>query len=97
MPFHHSLPFIHLARPYKNTSDILPKYVNQFVNTVNCVILGHIPTKCMATAVYRRIFVDVSMVTSPEKWIRSSVFAQYFGENTSDVLFSNFGGYTHHM
>jgi hypothetical protein len=29
----------------------------------------------MASAVYRRIFDDVSMITSPEKWIRSSVFA----------------------
>ena len=51
----------------------------------------------MANAVHRRIFDDVSMMTSPEKWIRRDVFAQYFGENTSDVLFSNIGGYTHHM
>jgi hypothetical protein len=39
----------------------------------------------MANAVYKRIFDDVFMMTSAEKRIRSSVFALYFGENTSDV------------
>ena len=39
----------------------------------------------MAKPVYKRIFDDVFMVTPAEKRIRSSVFALYFGENTSDV------------
>jgi len=44
-----------------------------------------IPSKCMASAVYKRIFDDVFMMTSAEKRIRSSLFALYSGENTSDV------------
>ena len=75
-----------LARPYKNTSKIWPQYVNQYVSTVNDVILGHIPTKCMANAVYRRLIDDVFKMTSPEEWIRSSVLALYFGWNSSDFL-----------
>jgi len=39
----------------------------------------------MAKPVYKRIFDDVFMVTPAEKRIRSSVFALYSGENTSDV------------
>ena len=63
-----------------------PTGVNQYVSTVNCVILGHIPTKCMANAVYKRIFDDVFVMTSAGKRIRRDVFALYSGENTSDVL-----------
>ena len=40
----------------------------------------------MANTVYRRIFDDVSTMTSAEKWIRRDVFDLYSGENTSDVL-----------
>ena len=47
---------------------------NQYVSTVNYVILGHIPTICMANAVYRRIFDDVFVMTSAEKSIRRDVF-----------------------
>ena len=39
----------------------------------------------MAKPVYKCIFDGVFMVTPAEKRIRSSVFALYFGENTSDV------------
>ena len=39
----------------------------------------------MASAVYRRIFDDVFVMTSAQKPIRSSVFGLYFGENTSVV------------
>ena len=73
-------------RPYKNTSNIWPKYVNQYVSTVNYVILGQILTICMASAVYRRIFDDLFVMTSAEQSIRRDVFALYSGENTSDVL-----------
>ena len=73
------------ALPYKNTSEIGPEYVNQYVSTVKCVILGHIPTKCIANAVYRRIFDGVSIMSLPE-----SGFVATYLPNILEKIFQTF-------
>ena len=50
------------------------------------VILGRIPSKCMANAVCKRIFDDVFLMVLAERRICSSVFALYIEEKTPDVL-----------
>jgi len=48
-----------------------------------CVILGRIPSKCMASAVYERISHGVFKMTSAKKRTYSSEFSLYFGGNIS--------------
>jgi hypothetical protein len=48
----------------------------------------------MANPKYGRLLDDVFMMASPEKRIRRDIFAQYIGENTSDVLLWSLHGST---